>query len=172
MDMDEHLEKMVKQFSMTDASPSTCVRILHRMNDRLYDVQTVANILNKAKKGLLEEKGVDPSSTKAQQLIEFLMTNPNTNSVIVIHDPLSSLIGKRQKGRPNKKRENQLVLMMKMSNKEATAEELVFHREYTLDDYAEAQRHALYLPDYDAMILYVAWCTNKELCMDTMFGFV
>jgi hypothetical protein len=154
--MDEHVEKMVKQFAMTNASPSTCVRMLHRMDDHLYDVQTVANVFNKAKKGLLEEKGVDTSSTKAQQLIDFLMTNPNTNSVIVIHDPSSSLIGKIQKGRPNKKRENHLVLMMKMSNKEATAEELLFHREYTLDDYAEARQRALYLPDYDAMLLCIA----------------
>jgi hypothetical protein len=44
--------------------------------------------------------------------------------------------------------------MMKMSNKAATAEELVFHREYSLDDYAEARQQALYLPDYDAMLLY------------------
>jgi hypothetical protein len=62
--------------------------------------------------------------------------------------------------------------MMKMSNKEATAEELVFHREYNLDDYAEVRRHALYLPDSDAMLLYVARCTNEELHMATMFGFV
>jgi hypothetical protein len=54
MDMDEHVEKMVKQFAMTNASPSTCVRMLHRMDGRLYDVQTVANILNKFKKVLLE----------------------------------------------------------------------------------------------------------------------
>jgi hypothetical protein len=169
--MDEHVKKLVKQFEMKNASPSTCVRMLHRMDDRVYDVQTVANIFNKAKKSLLEEKGFDTSSTKAQQLIDFLMTNPHTNSAIVIHDHSSSLIGKRQKGRPNKKRGNHLVLMMKMSNKSATAEELVFHREYTVDDNAEARRHALYLPDYDAMLLYVAWCTNAELRIATMFGF-
>jgi hypothetical protein len=93
--MDEHAKKMVKQFAMTNASPSTCVKMLHRMDDHLYDVQTVANIFNKAKKGVLEEKGVDTSSTKSQKLFDFLMTNPNTNSVIFIHDPLSSLIGKR-----------------------------------------------------------------------------
>jgi hypothetical protein len=120
--MDKHVEKMMKQFSMPNASPSTCLRMLHRMDDRIYYVKTVANIFNKAKKGLLEEKGVDTSSTKAHKLIDFLMTNPNKNSVIVIHDPSSSLIGKIQKGRPNKKRENHFVFMMKMSNKEATAE--------------------------------------------------
>jgi hypothetical protein len=143
--------------------------MLHRMDDRLYDVQTVANIFNKAKNSFLEENGVDTSSTKAQILIEFLMTNPNTNSVIVIHDPSSSLIGKRQKGGPNKKRENHLVLIMKMPNKAATAEELVFHIEYTVDDYAEAQQHALYLPGADAMPLYVTWCTKQDLRIATMF---
>jgi hypothetical protein len=76
----------------------------HRMDDRLYDVQTVANIFNKAKKSVLEEKGVGTSSTKAQQLVDYLMTNPDTNAVIVIHDPSSALIGRIQKGRPNKKR--------------------------------------------------------------------
>jgi hypothetical protein len=169
-DMDEHVEKMVKQFAMTNSSPSDCVRMLDRMDDRLYDVQTFANIFNKAKKSLLEEKGVDTSSTKAQQLVDFLMTNPDTNAVIVIHDPSSALIGGRQKGRPSKKRENHLVLLMKMANKEASVEELVFDKEYTVDAYAQARRHALYLPDSDAMLLYVAWCTNEELRMATIFG--
>jgi hypothetical protein len=59
---------------------------------------------------------------------------------------------------------------MKMSNKEASVEELVFDREYTVDDYAQTRRHALYLPDSDAMLFYVAWCTNEELRMATMFG--
>jgi hypothetical protein len=141
--MDEHVEKMVKQFAMTNSSPSTtCVRMLHWMDDHLYDVHTVANVFNKSKKSLLEEKRVDTSSTKAQQLVDYLMTNPDTNAVIVIHDPSSALIGGRQKGRPKKKRENHLVLLIKMASKEASVEEL----------------------------LYVVWCTNEELWMATMFG--
>jgi hypothetical protein len=80
----------------------------------LYDVHTVANIFNKANESLLEEKEVDTSSTKAQQLVDYLMTNLDTNAVIVINDPSSELIGGRQKGRPNKKWENHLVLLMKM----------------------------------------------------------
>jgi hypothetical protein len=159
-DMDEHVEKMVKQFAMTNSSPSTCVRMLYRMDDRLYDVKTVANIFNKAKKILLEEKGVDTSSTKAQQLVDYLITNTETNAVIVIHDPSSALVGGRHKGRPNKKRGNQTVLLMKMANKDASVEELVFDRLYTVDDYDQARCHALYLPDSDAMLVYVEWCTN------------
>jgi hypothetical protein len=89
-DMDEHVEKMVKQFATMNSSPSTCVRMLHRMDDRLYDIQTVANIFNNAKKSLLEEKGVDTWSTKAQQLVDYLMTNTDTNAVLVIHDPSSA----------------------------------------------------------------------------------
>jgi hypothetical protein len=71
--MDKHVEKMVKQFAMNNSSPSTCVRMLHRMDDCLYDVQNVANIFNKVKKSLFEEKGVDMSSTKAQQLVDYLL---------------------------------------------------------------------------------------------------
>jgi hypothetical protein len=168
--MDEHIEKMVKEFAMTNSSPSTCVRMLHRMDDRLYDVNTVSNIFNKAKKSLLEEKGVDTSSTKAQKLVDYLMTNSATNAVIVIHDPSSALVGGRQKGRPNKKRENHLVLLTKMANKEASVEELIFDRDYTVDYYAQARRHAIYLPDSEAMLLYVAWCTTEELQVATMFG--
>jgi hypothetical protein len=56
-----------------------------------------------------------------------------------------------------------------MSNKEATAEKLEFDQECTVDEYAEACRRALYLPDSYAMILYVTWCTNKEVPMATAF---
>jgi hypothetical protein len=87
------------------------------MDDRLYDVQTDVNIYNKAKKSMLEEDGVDTSSTEAQQAVYNRMPNPGTNSVIVIYDLSSVLIGGRQKGGPNKKRENHLVLLMKMSTK-------------------------------------------------------
>jgi hypothetical protein len=89
-------------------------------------VQTVANMFNKAKKSLLEKKGADTYSTKAQKLVDYSMNNPDKNAVIIIHDPSSALIGGRQKGRPNKKQETHLVLLIKMSNKEATMEELVF----------------------------------------------
>jgi hypothetical protein len=146
-DMDEHVEKMVKQFAMVTSSPSTCVLMLHRMDDRLHDVQHVANMFNKANKSLLEEKGVDTSTMKAQKLVDCLMTNPDTSAVIVIHDPSLELFGGRQKGRPNKKRENHFVLLIKMSNKEASVEELVFDRDYTVGDYSQARRHAIYLPD-------------------------
>jgi hypothetical protein len=93
-DMDKHMEKIAKQFAMTNSSPSACIRMFHRMDDRLYDVQTVSNIFNNTKKNLLEEKGVDKTSTKAQQFVDFLMTNPDTNAVIVIRDPSSALIFK------------------------------------------------------------------------------
>jgi hypothetical protein len=48
------MEKMVKQFAMTNSSPSTCVWMLHRMDGHLYDVQTVDNIFNKANKSMLD----------------------------------------------------------------------------------------------------------------------
>jgi hypothetical protein len=53
---------------------------------------------------------------------------------------------------------------MKISNKETTSEELVFDREYTLEDYAEAHRHAVYSPDSGVMLF--------ELRMAVMFVFL
>jgi hypothetical protein len=64
-----------------------------------------------------------------------------------------------------------VILLMKMSNKQAISEDLVFNQEYTVDEYTEARRRVLYLPDSDAVLLYVTWCTNEELWMATMFGF-
>jgi hypothetical protein len=46
-DMDEHVVKMVKQFAMYNSSPTTAVRMLHTMGDRLYDRQMVSNILTR-----------------------------------------------------------------------------------------------------------------------------
>jgi hypothetical protein len=55
---------------------------------------------------VLEEKGVNTTSTKAQQLVDFLMTNPNINATIAINDPSYALIGGRQKDWPKKTRES------------------------------------------------------------------
>jgi hypothetical protein len=77
--------------------------MLHRMDDCLYDMQTVSNICNKAKKSFLEEKGVYTFSTKAQQLVDYLMTTPDTNAVIVIHDPSSALLVGEKKGGPTRR---------------------------------------------------------------------
>jgi hypothetical protein len=44
---------MVNEFAKTNSAPSTCVRMLHRMDDSLYDVQTAADIFNKTNTSLL-----------------------------------------------------------------------------------------------------------------------
>jgi hypothetical protein len=53
------------------------------MDERVYDVQTVSSVSNKAKESLLEDKGMDATSRKANQLVEFCMTNPYTNAVLL-----------------------------------------------------------------------------------------
>jgi hypothetical protein len=90
-DMDEHVEKMVKQFAMTNSSPSTCVRMLHRMGP-------VTNIFNKAKKSLLEEKRIDTSSAKAQQLVDCQtgIGSCLKYSVVQVIDTLVSVFSKER----------------------------------------------------------------------------
>jgi hypothetical protein len=68
--MDQHVVKMVNQFAIFNSLPTTSVRILHAMGDRLYDHQMVSTIFNKVNAALLEEMGVDTAATKAQQLVD------------------------------------------------------------------------------------------------------
>jgi hypothetical protein len=50
--MDENVVKMLKQFAICNSSPATAVRMLHAMDDRLYERQMVSNIFNKANAAL------------------------------------------------------------------------------------------------------------------------
>jgi hypothetical protein len=171
-DMDEHSVKMVKHFAMCNSSPVTAVRMLHTMGDRLYERQMVSNIFNKANDALLEEMGVDRTATKAQHLVDYILHNPIVNGFILLHDSNSNTIGARGKGIPNKAHEHNLVMLVKMENEEIRAEEVDHNYVLSAEYYAEARHGALYLPDSDAMLLYCAWCTDEELGMATMFGFL
>jgi hypothetical protein len=146
---------------MCNSSPATAVGMLHAMGDRIYDIQMVSNIFNKANAALFEETGVDTTATKARQLVDYIMHNPIVNGVILLHDPNSNNIGTRGKGRPNKARENKEIRMEEAGHKCVLSAE----------DYDEARPGALYLPDSDAMLLYCACCTDEELRMATVFSF-
>jgi hypothetical protein len=170
--MDEHVVKMVKQFAMCNSSLATAVRMLHAMCHRLYNHQVVSNIFKKANAALLEEIGVDTTATKAQLIFNYIMHNPIVNGVILLHDHDSNTIGTCGKGRPNKACKNNLVMLVKMANEENRVEEVDHNYVFSAEDYAEAHHCALYLPDSDAILLYCAWCIDKELRMATMFGFL
>jgi hypothetical protein len=157
---------------MCNSSPATFVRMLHTMGDRLYDRQMVSNIFNKVNAALLEEMGVDTSAMKAKQLFDYILHNPIVNGVILLHYPNSNNIGTCGKGRPNKVRENNLVMLVKMANEDIRVKEVDHNYVFSAENYAEASHGALYLPDSDEMLLFFACCTYDELHMATMFGFL
>jgi hypothetical protein len=106
------------------------------------------------------------------QLVDYILHNPIVNDVILLHNPNSNTIGTRGKGRPNKARKNNLVVLVKIANEEIRVEEVDHDYVFSTEDYAKAHCGALYLPDYYVMLLYCAWCTDEELWMATMFGFL
>jgi hypothetical protein len=59
-----------------------------------------------------------------------------------------------------------------MANEEIRVEEVDHKYVLSAEDYAEARRGALYLSDSDAMLLYCVWCTDEDLRMAPMFGFL
>jgi hypothetical protein len=54
-------------------------------------------------------------------------------------------------------------MLVKMANEEIRVEEVDHNYVFSAEDYDEVHRGALYLPDFDAMLLYCAWCTDEEL---------
>jgi uncharacterized protein involved in tellurium resistance len=100
--------------------------------------------------------GVDKTSKKAKQLVDYILHNQIVNGVILIHDPNSNTIGARGKGKPNKAYGHNLAMLVKMANEEIRVEEVDNNYVFSAENYDEAGRGALYLPDSDAMLLSCA----------------
>jgi hypothetical protein len=107
--------------------------------------------------------GVDKNATKSQQLVDYKLHNPVVNEVILLHDPNINTLGACGKGSPNEAREHNLAMLVKMANKEIRVEEVDYNYVLLAEDYDEEHHGALYLPDYYAMLLYYASCTDEEL---------
>jgi hypothetical protein len=57
--LDKNMEKMIKDFEVANVKPSTASRFLHQMDDRVYDHKAISNVVVKAKKMWLSERGID-----------------------------------------------------------------------------------------------------------------
>jgi hypothetical protein len=91
--LDNNVEKMIKDFEVVNAKPSTASRLLHHMDDRVYDPKAISNVVAKAKKTRLSERGIETKAVSAQVLVDYLTVSPDCSYVILLHDPNSALTG-------------------------------------------------------------------------------
>jgi hypothetical protein len=93
---------MIKDFEVANVNPSTASRLLHQMEDRVYDPKAISNIIAKAHKTWLSDRGINTRATSAQVLIDYITVSPGTSCVFLLHDPETPLTGGAKKGLPEK----------------------------------------------------------------------
>jgi hypothetical protein len=156
---------MIKDFEVANVKTSTTSRLLHQMKYRVYDPKAISNIIAKAQKTWLSDRGVNTKAASAQVLIDHLTVSPDTSCVFLLHDPETPLTGGAKKGRP--KKSSPMRAATKDFNSQVVETEII--PEISADQYATAPREALYLPESDCILLYVAGIINKELHITIMF---
>jgi hypothetical protein len=100
--IDKNVQKMIKDFEVVNIKPSTASHLLHQMEDRVYDLKAIYNVIAKAQKTWLSDRGINTRAASAQVLIDYLTVSPDTSCVFLLHDPETPLTGGAKKGRPKK----------------------------------------------------------------------
>jgi uncharacterized protein YlbG (UPF0298 family) len=164
--LDKNVEKMTKDFEVANVKPSTASRLLHQMDNRIYDPKAIiSNVVAKANKTWLSERGIDTNAASAQVLVDYLAVSPDCSCVFLLHDPDSALMGGAKKDRP--KKSSPMRVVTKDFNSHGVETELI--PDMSAEQYAEARREVRDLPESDSILLYASWITNKELRNTIMF---
>jgi hypothetical protein len=75
--LDKNVEKTIKDFEVVNVKPSTASRLFHQTDDRVYDPNAISNVVAKAKKMWLSERGIDTKAASAKVLVEYLTVSPD-----------------------------------------------------------------------------------------------
>jgi hypothetical protein len=63
---------MIKDFKVANIKPSIASRLLHQIKDRGYDPKAISNVIAKAQKTWLSDRGINTRAASAQVLIDYL----------------------------------------------------------------------------------------------------
>jgi hypothetical protein len=140
--IDKNVQKMIKDFEVDNVNPSTTSRLLHQMEDHVYDPKALSNIKAKAQKTWLSYRGINTRAASAQVLIDYLTVSPDTSCVFLLHDPEIPLTGGAKKGRP--KKTSPIRVVAKDLKSQVVKTEMI--PQMSAEQYAISRRKALYLP--------------------------
>jgi hypothetical protein len=96
--IDKNVQKMIKDFEVANVKPSTASCLLHQMEDRVYDPKAISNVIAKAQKTRLSDRGINIKAASTQVLIDPLTVSPDTSCVLLLHNPEMPLTGGAKKG--------------------------------------------------------------------------
>jgi hypothetical protein len=155
---------MIKDSEVANVKPSTASRLLHQMEERVYDPKAISNVIAKAQNTWLSDRGIKTKAASAQVLIDYITVSTDTSCVFLLHDPETPLTGGAKKGLPKKS-------PMRVVNKDYKSQvvETEMIPQISAEQYATSRRKSLYLTESDCSLFYAAWITNKELRNKIMF---
>jgi hypothetical protein len=163
--IDKNVEKMLKDCKVDNVKPSTASRLLHQMEDHIYDHKAISSIISKAQKTWLSDRGINTTAVAAQVLVDYLTVSPYSSCVFLLHDPDSPLTDGTKKGRS--KKYSPMRVVTKYVNCDVVETEMVPN--VSAEQYTIARRKTLCLPESDCCLLYTAWITKKELRNTILF---
>jgi hypothetical protein len=135
------------------------------MEDYVYDPKAISNVIAKAQKTWLSDRGINTKAASTEVLIDYLTVSPDTSCVFLLHDPEMPLTGGAKKGHPKKTYPMRVVT--KYFNSQVVETEMI--PQISAEQYATARRKVMYLPESDCLLLYATWITNKELRNTIMY---
>jgi hypothetical protein len=100
--IETNAENMLKDFEVANVKPSTASSLLHHIDDRVYHPKAIFNIIAKAQKAWLSNRGINTKTASAQVLVDYLSVSLNNSCVFLLHEPDSTLTGSTKKVKPKK----------------------------------------------------------------------
>jgi hypothetical protein len=138
---------MIKDLEVANVNPSIASRLLYQMEDRVYDPKAISNVIAKAPKTRLSDRGINTRAVSAQVLINYLTVSPDTSCVFLLHDPETPLTGGAKIVRP--KKTSPIRVVTKDFNSQVVETEMI--PQMSAEQYAIARIKALYLPESDCV---------------------
>jgi hypothetical protein len=133
---------MIKDFEVANVKTSTDSRLLHQIEDHVYNPNDISNIIAKAQQTWLSDRGINTKAASTQVLIDYLTVSPDTSCVFLLHNPETPLTGGAKKGRPQKT--SPMRVATKDFNIQVVETEMI--PQMLAEQYAIARRKALYIP--------------------------
>jgi hypothetical protein len=140
--INKNVQKMIKHFEVANLKPSTASHLFHKMEDRVYDPKAISNVIAKAQKKWLSDRGINTRAASAKVLIDYLTVSPGTSCLFLLCDPATPLTGGVKKGCPPKT--SPIRVVTKYFNSQVVETEII--TQMSAEQYTIARRKAMYLP--------------------------
>jgi uncharacterized protein YlbG (UPF0298 family) len=100
--IDKNVQKMITDLEVAKVKLSTASHLLYQMEYPVYYPKAISNVIAKAQKTWLSDRGINTKAASDQVLIDYITVSPATSCVFLLHDTEMPLTGGSKKCHPKK----------------------------------------------------------------------